>query len=66
MISNRYAGITLKIIKYIFYSSILKKNSSNSISKLTNVYYNRNASKRTNLYKKIIIKMKYCTKTMSS
>ena len=66
MISNRYAGITFKIIKYIFYSSILKKNSSNSISKLTNVYYNRNASKRTNLYKKIIIKMKYCTKTMSS
>ena len=55
MISNRYAGITFKIIKYIFYSSILKKNSSNSISKLTNVYYNRNASKRTNLYKKIII-----------
>ena len=57
MISNRYAGITLKIIKYIFYSSILKKNSSNSISKLTNVYYNRNASKRTNLYKKIIINL---------
>ena len=66
MISNRYAGITLKIIKYIFYSSILNKNSSNSISKLTNVYYNRNASKRTNPYKKIIIKTKYCTKTMSS